>query len=207
MIGGSLRPGIIRSTGSSKTIPAHPLWIYRHRCKPTRRTPSVPDDAEGATTAAPALQTKITVEEYQRRKALKEVHVATFLDKDEYREMLDYEDFAPQDDPANIHIGYQMPTPAPQEVHEPTASHESTIPKTPVHHPMAAANKAPGFGRGVPLCASPMQVGMPITSPRKMLMHGTTAVEVLLHGATLPCSLQQEAAADGQPPEDDGFSA
>ena len=80
------------------------------------------DDAEGATAAAPVPKTKITVEEYQCHKALEEAHVATFLDEDEYGEMLDYEDFAPQDDPANIHISYQMPTPAPEEVPEPMAS-------------------------------------------------------------------------------------
>ena len=59
---------------------------------------------------------------------------------------------------------------------------------------MAAANKAPGFGQGVPLpSASPMQVGMPIASPCKTLMYRTSAEEVLLHGATLLFSLQQEA--------------
>ena len=65
---------------------------------------------------------------------------------------------------------------------------------------MAAANKVPGFCQGVPLsCASPMQIGMPITSPWKTVIHGTTTEEVLLCGATVLCTLQQEANFLGQP--------
>ena len=118
---------------------------------------------------------------------------------------MDYEDFSSQDDPANIHIGYWMPTPAPEEVPKPVVSNESTTilkitVSMPRHHPTAAANRAPGFGHGVALSsASPMQVGMPVTSPQKTLMHRTTVEEVLLHGATHLCSLQQEILLLGLP--------
>ena len=37
------------------------------------------------------------------------------------------------------------------------------------------------------------QIRTPVTSPQKTPLQSTTAEEVLLHGATLPCSLQQEA--------------
>ena len=166
--------------------------------EPTQYQQTAPDSLEGAIAAAAPTKKKITVQEYHHRKAAEEEHAATYLDEDENGEALDYEDFELQDDPANFQIGYQMPTPAPEETTEPTVPHESTIPKTvsgmPTHHAMAAANRAPGFGRGVPLAhASPMQIGTPVTSPRKTRLHGTTAEEMLLHGATLPCSLQQEA--------------
>ena len=119
--------------------------------------------------------------------------------------MLDYENFALQDNPANIHIGFQMPMPAPEEVPKPMASNESTTPKItlnmPRHHLMAAANRAPGFGWGVALSsASPIQVGMPATSPWKTLMHGTTTEEALFCGATLLCTLQQEMSLLSLPP-------
>ena len=91
-----------------------------------------------------------------------------------------------------------MPTPVPEETPEPTVPHQSTIPKTilgmPMYHATAAANRAPVFGRSVLLAhASPMQIRTPVTSPWKTPLHCTTAEEALLHGATLLCTLQQEA--------------
>ena len=76
-----------------------------------------------------------------------------------------------------------------------------TISDTLMHHATAAANRAPGFGRGMPVAhASPMQIGTPVTSPRKTPLHSTTAEGALLHGATLPCSLWQEAMLLGLQP-------
>ena len=96
---------------------------------------TIQDSPKDATVAAQALPTKkITVEEYQCCKVLEEACVATFLNEDEHGEMLDYEDFLSQDNPANIHIGSWTPTPAPEEIPEPTASNKSTtIPKITEH--------------------------------------------------------------------------
>ena len=132
------------------------------------------------------------------RKATGEECATTFLDEDKNGETLDYEDFELQDDLANYQIGYQTPTPAPEETPELPALQDTTIPKTAsdmvTHHAMAAANRAPGFYRGMPVAwASPMQVGTPVASPQKTLLHGTTVEEALLQGAILPCSPQQEA--------------
>ena len=81
-----------------------------------------------------------------------------------------------------------------------------TIPGTTVHNVATAAKQAPGFGRGLPVArASPMQVRTPTASPSPMQVgtlaplphrvpgHRFTAEEALLQGATLPCSLWQEA--------------
>ena len=98
-----------------------------------------------------------------------------------------------------------MQTPALEETSELTAPPESMIPKTisdtPMHHTMAVANRAPGLRRGVPVAhALPMQIRTPVTSLQKTPLHGTTAEEVLLCGATLLCSLWQEAMLLGSPP-------
>ena len=57
---------------------------------------------------------KITIQEYNHCKATEEQWAATFLDQDENGEDLDYEDFKPQDDPANIQISYWMLMPVTQ---------------------------------------------------------------------------------------------
>ena len=129
---------------------------------------TIPGSSEGATMAAAPAKKKIIVQEYHHCKATKEQHAATYLDEDENGAELDYEDFKLQDDLANFQIGYQMPTPALEETSEPTAPPESMIPKTisdtQMHHTTAAANRAPGFGRGMPVAhASPMQIGTPVT--------------------------------------------
>ena len=75
-----------------------------------REEPMNLDSLEGATTAPPPFSSatlalpkkKITIQEYHRCKATEEQQVTTFLNQDENGEDLDYEDFDPQDDPANI---------------------------------------------------------------------------------------------------------
>ena len=148
---------------------------------------------------------KITVQEYHCHKAVEEESKATFLDKDENGEELDYEDFELHYNPANNQISYQTPTPAPQEIPDLLALQDTTVPKTTpdtvTHHAMAAANRAPGFGIGSPSArASPMQVGTPVASPQKTLLHGTTAEEMLLQGVTLPCFPWQETMLLSPPP-------
>ena len=108
----------------------------------------------------------------------------TYLDRDKNWEDLDYEDFKPQDNPANIQIGYQTLTlvsqiadlpplqdatsSASQLAATPVAPNMTipmpqgntgpgTVPGTTVHHVATAANRAPGFGRGLPVArASPI---------------------------------------------------
>ena len=80
------------------------------------------DGLEGATTAPPPSSSatsappkkKISIQEYNHRKAAEQQQVVTYLDRDENREDLDYEDFELQDDLANIQIGYRTLTPVPQ---------------------------------------------------------------------------------------------
>ena len=121
---------------------------------------------------------------------------SAYLDRDENGEDLDYEDFEPQDDPANIQIGYQMPMPIPQIADLPPLQDASspasqsaatlaasdvtipmpqgntspgTVPGTMVHNVAMAANQAPSFSRGLPVArASLMQVGTPLASASPM---------------------------------------
>ena len=80
------------------------------------------DGLEGATTAPPLSgsatsvppKKKISIQEYNHHKAAEQQWVATYLDQDENREDLDYEDFQLQDNPANIQISYHTPTPVTQ---------------------------------------------------------------------------------------------
>ena len=147
---------------------------------------TIPDSPEGtAATAAAPLPKKITLQEYQDWKAQEEALAATFRDRDEHGEMLDYEDFSSQDDLANIDIGFWTLTPAP-EAPDPMASSRPTIVPVitmnpPSHHPMVAANRTPGYDRGMALSnALPIHIGMPVTSPRMTLAHGITTEEILL---------------------------
>ena len=64
-------------------------------------------------TSAPAKK-KISIEEYNRRRAVEWQLASAYLDRDENGEDLDYEDFEPQDHPANIQISYWTPMPMPQ---------------------------------------------------------------------------------------------
>ena len=198
----------------------------------TSPTTTVPPLSSFAT-SVPVKKKAISIEEYSCRKAAEQELASVYLDKDENREELDYDNFDPQDDPANIQIGYQIPTPLPQiedlpPLQDATSSEtpsaatlavfnvtipmpqDSTGPGTvlaPTMHEVAiAANRAPGFGRGLPVArASPMQVGTPpvsallmqvsmlVVSPYCTPSHALTMEEELLQGTTLPCSPWQEA--------------
>ena len=137
----------------------------------------------GFTMLAPTKK-KISLQEYNRCKAAEHQRASTYLDRDENGEDLDYEDFEPQDDPANFQIGYWTPMPALQVsdlpplqdasalAQQPAATlaaphltipipqHSTgpgTIPDMTVHNVTTAANRAPSFGRGFSVArASPM---------------------------------------------------
>ena len=74
---------------------------------------TVPPPSSSAT-LAPARKKVISIEEYKHCKAVEWQLASAYLDRDENGEDLDYEDFDPLDNPANIQIGYWMPTPLPQ---------------------------------------------------------------------------------------------
>ena len=183
-------------------------------------------------TLAPAKKKVISIEEYNCCKATEWQLACAYLNRDENGEDLDYEDFEPQDNPANIQIGYRTPTPVPQiadlpplqdatSLASPSAATPAapnvtipmpqgstgpgTVPGITVHHLATAANRAPGFGRGLPVAralqmqvgtllvsASPMQVTTLAASLHRTPSHSLTAEEELLQGATLPCSPRQE---------------
>ena len=109
---------------------------------------------------------KITLDEYNCRKALKLQQTAASPDLDENGECLDYDDFEPEDNPDNIQIDYQMPALSPQTSIPPledapmpmspatTQSQVSTGPGSvlsAMEHTPTAVNRAPGFGRGLPV--------------------------------------------------------
>ena len=178
--------------------------------------------------SVPVKKRAISIEEYNCHKAAEREIASTYLDKDENGEELDYDDFDPQDDPANIQIGYQTQTPLPQIADLPLlqdttslatppatmlvvlnvtipmpqdSTSPGTVPAPTMHQVATAANRAPGFGRGLPVAraspmqvgtlpisASPMQVLMPAVSPYHTPSHALTTEEELLQGMTLPCS-------------------
>ena len=113
---------------------------------------------------------KITLDEYNRRKALKLQQTVASPNLDENGEHLDYDDFELDDDPDNIQIDYQMPArslaSSPQTSIPPledapmpmspatTQSQVSTSPgsvPSAMGHSPTAVNRAPGFGRGLPV--------------------------------------------------------
>ena len=77
-------------------------------------TTMAPSPSSSATTVPPLsgstapvpTKKKISIQEYNCRKAPEQQSASTYLDSDKNREDLDYEDFEPQDDPANIQISY-----------------------------------------------------------------------------------------------------
>ena len=73
--------------------------------QPSSSTTMVPPPSSSAA-SVPAKKKVISIEEYNHCQAAEWQLVSTYLDRDENREDLDYEDFEPQDDPANIQIGY-----------------------------------------------------------------------------------------------------
>ena len=125
---------------------------------------TAPERSE-STTPVPEKK-KITLDEYNHRKALKLQQTATSPDLDENGQHLDFNDFEPEDDPDNIQIDYQMPAPSPPTSIPPledtpmsmspatTQSQVSTGPCTilsAVEHISTAVNQAPGFGRELPV--------------------------------------------------------
>ena len=97
-----------------------------HFPSPTPIDQDEPTDLEGlegatealqlsrSATSVPAKKKVISIEEYNCCRAVEQELASTYLNKDENGEDLDYDDFDPQDDPANIQIGYRTPTPLPQ---------------------------------------------------------------------------------------------
>ena len=133
---------------------------------------------------------KITLDQYNRHKALKLQQTAASPNLDENGERLDYNDFEPDDDPDNIQIDYQMlalsPASSPQTSIPPledapmpmspatTQSEVSTspgsVPSTMGYTP-TAVNQAPGFSRGLPVRRTmPIRVGalQDLTSPMQI---------------------------------------
>ena len=81
---------------------------------------AAPEPSNSTTVSEPSESTapvpekkKITLDEYNHRKALKLQQTAASPNLDENGECLDYDDFEPDDDPDNIQIDYQMPAPSP----------------------------------------------------------------------------------------------
>ena len=66
-------------------------------------TTTAPHPSSPATSAP--TKKKISIQEYNRHKATEQQLAATYLDRDENGEELDYEDFELQDDPDNLQIG------------------------------------------------------------------------------------------------------
>ena len=132
-----------------------------------REEPMDLEGLEGTTSAPPPSgstasippKKKITTQEYNHHKATEEQWVATFLDQDENGEDLDYEDFEPQDNTANIQISYRTLMPVTQIPDLPLlkdassstpqqattlVTHDATIPVTlPVTIPMPQDNTGP----------------------------------------------------------------
>ena len=110
---------------------------------PSPSSPTTMAPPLSSSTMSAPTKKKISIQEYNSRKAAEQQQASTYLDRDENGEDLDYEDFEPQDDPANFQIGYwtlmpilQIPdlpplqdasTPVPQSTTTPVA-HGVTIP-------------------------------------------------------------------------------
>ena len=140
--------------------------------------------SEPPESTAPVPEKKITLDEYNRRKALKLQQTAASTNLDENGEHLDYNDFKPDDDPDNIQIDYQMLAPSPPTSILPledapmpmslatTQLQASTGPgsvPSAMEHTPTAANRAPSFGRGLPVQRTmPIRVGAPQDSTSPM---------------------------------------
>ena len=81
---------------------------------------AAPEPSSSTTASEPSESTapvpekkKITLDEYNRCKALKLQQTAASPNLDENGEHLDYNDFEPDDDPDNIQIDYQVLAPSP----------------------------------------------------------------------------------------------
>ena len=190
--------------------------------QPSSSATMVPPPSSSAT-LAPAKK-KISIEEYNCHKAVERQLASAYLDRDENGEDLDYEDFEPQDDPANIQIGYRTLTPVQQMADLPllqgatsSASQSATtlvasdvtipmpqgntgpgtVPGTTAHNVATAANRAPGFSRGLPVArALPMQVG---TLPASASPMQVTTPAASPQGPPVTCSLQRKHFYGGLP--------
>ena len=119
--------------------------------QPSSPTTTAPPLSSSAT-LVPAKKKVISIEEYKCCKAAKRQLASIYLNRDKNGEDLDYEDFEPQDDPANIQIGYQIPTPVSQIADLPllqnatsSASQLATTLVAPnVTIPMPQGNTGPG---------------------------------------------------------------
>ena len=144
--------------------------------------------SEPPESTAPVPEKKITLDEYNHRKALKLQQTVASPNLDENGERLDYDDFEPDDDPDNIQIDYQTPAPSlalspktsiplledapmpmsPATTQSQVSTGPGSVPSTMEHTP-TAANRAPGFGRGLPVRRTmPIQVGVPQDSTSPM---------------------------------------
>ena len=123
--------------------------------QPSSSTTMVPPPSSSAT-SVPTKKKVISIEEYNCHQAAEWQLVSTYLDRDENGEDLDYEDFKPQDDPANIQIGYRMLMPVSQIADIPplqdatsSASQSAATTVAPdVTIPMPQGNTAPGTSLG-----------------------------------------------------------
>ena len=111
---------------------------------------TVPPPSSSAT-SAPAKNKVISIEEYNHHKVAERQLASAYLDKHENGEDLDYDDFNPQDNPADIQIGYRMPTLLPQIDLPPLqdttsmASPSAAMPAAPnVTIPMPQGSTGPG---------------------------------------------------------------
>ena len=136
---------------------------------PEPLSPTMASEPPESTAPIPEKK-KITLDKYNRCKALKLQQTVASPNLDENGECLDYNNFELDDDPDNIQIDYQMlallPALSPQTSIPPledapmpmspatTQSQVSTgpgsVPSTMEYTP-TAANQAPGFGRGLPV--------------------------------------------------------
>ena len=135
---------------------------------------AAPESSSFATASEPSESTapipekkKITLDEYNCRKALKLQQTTASPDLDENGERLDYDNFEPEDDPDNIQIDYQTAALSPQtsippledapmsmspattQVKQVSISPSSIL--SAMEHTPTAVNRAPGFGRGLPV--------------------------------------------------------
>ena len=119
--------------------------------QPSSSATTVPSPSSSAT-SVPAKKKVISIEEYNCHKAVEWQLASAYLDRDENGEDLDYEHFKPQGDPANIQIGYWMPTLVSQIADLPllqdATSSASILAATPaapnVTIPMPQGNTGPG---------------------------------------------------------------
>ena len=156
---------------------------------------------QSESTAPVPEKKKITLDEYNCRKALKQQQTVASPNLDENGECLDYDDFEPEDDPDNIQVNYQMPALSLQTSIPPLedapmsmslATTQSQVSTGPDTIPSAmecistAVNQAPGFGRGLPVQRTmPIPVGAPqdSTSPIQV---GDTTLFVFTTAKVLP---------------------